>query len=443
MQIRPPLYALVIVLLALTGCGATQGPGNGSSSGDDWESGPRDEPGPALYDTIAYVPSDSGDEIRAIDPDGSNDRRLWTHGRSDPSEVYEIWDLDWSPDAREIAFSSTHEFDCSLLYSDIYAVGTAGGNYRRISAPPACGDLSQFPTATVQVPVRNYGSESLVIFMYFLGAPGVQQISLPGFGSGMVTFENVADLGVGVEQYGMMIEADARELAASTAIDVQPGGNHTTAEQSVWAPSGPGWEARSPSWHSDGTRLGYAFGFNTLYGTPAYPELLELGDELVTAEEMPNTVMHLNWNPVAEWADELLYVGWDFDGVSIYWVREGTADVPGTALLTFESWENVLGLAWLPDGNGFVFSRLEEFGAISNLWHYSLDTEAATRITNFSTGFVGDLGISPDGQEIVFERGTGEDGGEVVDSDLWIIGRDGSGLRLLKENAAKPDWSAE
>ncbi|MEX2536978.1 MAG: hypothetical protein WD273_15380 [Trueperaceae bacterium] len=441
------LYALLIVLVALTGCGATTGPGNGNGDGDgDLPGNGNNNPdpaGPAMHNTIAYVPADTGDEIRVIDPDGSNDRQLWSHGEDDPFEVYGIWDLDWSPDAREIAFASSHENYCSLFYSDIYAVGTSGGNYRRMSAPPACGELADYPKATVNVPVRNYGSDSLVIFMYFLGAPSVQQISLPAFGSGMITFDDVADLGAGVDQYGMMIEGSNRELAASTAVDVQPNGNHTTAEQSVYHPGSPGWESRSPTWHSDGTRVGYLFSFNTIYGIQEFPDLLELGDQLVTAEDMPNIIMHLNWNPAEEWADELIYVGWNYSTNSIYWVQEGTTDTPGTPLLDFASYEEVLGLAWLPDGNGFVFSVLEEFGEISNLWRYSFDTETATRITSFTEGFAGDLSVSPDGNEIVFERGTETDlGWDFIDSELWIVGRDGGNLRMLVENAAKPDWSS-
>ncbi|MEX2536953.1 MAG: hypothetical protein WD273_15255 [Trueperaceae bacterium] len=29
------------------------------------------------------------------------------------------------------------------------------------------------------------------------------------------------------------------------------------------------------------------------------------------SDEIANIVMHVNWNPSEEWAEELLYVGWD------------------------------------------------------------------------------------------------------------------------------------
>jgi Tol biopolymer transport system component len=438
-QIRRLLFTLPVVLVILTACGATPGAGSGNGPGN----GDADEPGPALLDSIAYVTAATRDDIRVIDPDGGNDRLLWSHGQEDPSEVSFIWDLDWSPDSRELAFTSTHESGCSLLYSDVYAVGTNGGNYRRLSGPPACGALSAFPSATVRVPVRNGTLDSIDIFLYFLGAPESKQVSLPAGGTTTVTFEDVADFGAGVLQYAMMINGSNRELASSAAVDVQPNGSHTTAELEAWAPAAPGWEARSPSWHSDGSRLGYAFNFNTLYSQPAFPKPLELGDDLIAAAEMPNLVTHLNWNPASEWSQELLYVGWTPEASSIYWVEEGSTTA-GSALLTFETWEKVLGLAWLPDGNGFVFSVVEGLaGDLADLWEFSFETSSATRITNFTGEYAGELSVSPDGQEIVFERSAefAELAGELVAPDLWLVGRDGSNLRLLREDAAAPDWS--
>lgn len=49
--------------------------------------------------TIAYVRD--GVEIRAVEPDGANDRRLWTH--PDAKKPLGIDSLAWSPDGKEIA----------------------------------------------------------------------------------------------------------------------------------------------------------------------------------------------------------------------------------------------------------------------------------------------------------------------------------------------------
>lgn len=452
MHIRRLLYVLLMVLVVLAGCGAAPGaPDGGSGADDDGGDGPptdgpagetRDEPGPALPNMIAYVEGDDGDEIRVIAPDGSGDRSLWAHGRADPEGVAEIWDLDWSPDARRIAFTGSHESDCSIHHSDVYAVGTNGGNYRRLSGPPDCASLSDLPSATVNVPVRNDSLDSIDIFMYFLGASGVEQISLAPGGRTTITFDDVADLGDGVDQYGMMIQPDGRSLAASTAIDVQAGDTHTTAEQGVWAHGSPGWEARSPSWHAAGSRIGYVYGFDTIYDQDPFPERLSLGDELLATDDMPNTVWHVNWNPASEWQSELLYVGWSGGSSSIRRVDEGST-TPGDVVVDLPSYEQVMGLAWLPDGSGFVYSVSQDFGAAANLWWYSLETDAVTQITDFSEEFAGELSVSPDGEEIVFERASEVPAADrgVIDPDLWVIGLDGSDLRLLRENAAHPDWS--
>lgn len=49
--------------------------------------------------TIAYVRN--GTEIRLIEADGSNDRRLWTH--PDAKKELDIYDVEWRPDESSIA----------------------------------------------------------------------------------------------------------------------------------------------------------------------------------------------------------------------------------------------------------------------------------------------------------------------------------------------------
>jgi hypothetical protein len=67
---------------------------------------------------IAYVRG--GTEIRLIEPDGTNDRRLWTHPDARPE--LGIYGLAWRPDHKELAFSSGHASAASLFHSDLYAI---------------------------------------------------------------------------------------------------------------------------------------------------------------------------------------------------------------------------------------------------------------------------------------------------------------------------------
>jgi hypothetical protein len=51
--------------------------------------------------------------------------------------------------------------------------------------------------------------------------------------------------------------------------------------------------------------------------------------------------------------------------------------------------------------------------------------------------------VSGDGRHVVFERARELHPVDArpVDPDLWIVDLDGSGLRLLVENARAPAWS--
>ncbi len=104
--------------------------------------------------------------------------------------------------------------------------------------------------------------------------------------------------------------------------------------------------------------------------------------------------------------------------------------------------ETVLGLAWLPDGSGFLYSKTEQFNDIANLYEYSFVSGQSTRLTDFNQGWTRGMSISPDGGQIVFERQTS---GAWTDadpsSDLWIMNRDGSGQQLFVQNGRSPAWS--
>jgi Tol biopolymer transport system component len=222
---------------------------------------------------------------------------------------------------------------------------------------------------------------------------------------------------------------------------------------SVYNPDGF-WETRSPTWRSDGEKIGYALNFASLLYLPPSPAPLEFGEELtsVDSEEQVDFIGHLTWGPPSR-PNDLLYdaQAWDFDEGSsenIYLTTEGSTTV-GQRLLTFEVWENVMDVQWLPDGSGFVYTRIEYDEYIqpisANVYLYRFATQTATQVTQFDDEYAGMLNVSPDGQQIVFERGSGLDefNTEVVDPDLWIINQDGTGLHLLVEDGRGPAWSPQ
>jgi len=85
------------------------------------------------------------------------------------------------------------------------------------------------------------------------------------------------------------------------------------------------------------------------------PGPLEFGEELQTdSSQMPDFAKLLAWGPASQ-ADRLLYAGnITFDSESIYLMAEGSTTA-GERLVSYDATEAVLGLAWLPDGSGFVY----------------------------------------------------------------------------------------
>jgi Tol biopolymer transport system component len=146
---------------------------------------------------------------------------------------------------------------------------------------------------------------------------------------------------------------------------------------------------------------------------------------------------------VAERGNQLIYYRSDFAQTGIFHITEGSED-GGTAVAT-PNWDEYIqyGQAWLPDGSGFLYAVRSMFGG-SKLFVYSFAANSTTLVAEFAD-HVGAPSVSPDGQQIVFERGNSSDlvTGIITDPDLWIINRDGSGLRLLVENGHLPVWSLQ
>jgi TolB protein len=282
--------------------------------------------------------------------------------------------------------------------------------------------------------VQNFTTRG-PFFVYVQGAPSAQMVIVPQGGASTVTFTDVADFGA-TEQIAVVIEGLLRWIAPIAAADVQP--NQTLHAGTINVAGGGilQYGAYLPSWHSDGSRLGYIFGGCAgMWQIDARPPAGTLGSPLLQAQNVFACVM--DWGPGAALADQLLYHSALDEG--IYRVTEGSAD-GGTRLVVTEPHELVIDLQWLPDGSGFVYTKTGDFLGNANVYHYDFATSNVTPLTSFTGEFARDLALSPDGQFIVFERAPTQDS---PTADLWIMRQDGSDMELLVSNALRPAWSRQ
>jgi TolB protein len=391
---------------------------------------------------IAYVRpnNESGDEIHLVAPDGNQDRHVYSTGRADSEieDIFAISSLAWRPDGGELAFASDHEYDCSFLQRDIYSIRPDGSGYRRITQAPACAELADYPQGSVTVPVEN--NTYSFLFIYIQGAREFTFINASP--SNSVTFYEVADLGAGT-QFAIADDGTYRSFNLSGA-EVQAG-THVTAQPALVVGSsglaefGADW----PSWHNNGSKLGFVLGMGDLRQISAQPGPLEIGDLLLASGVSPMQFAdHLAWSPLP--TNEFLYRGWDVSGdETIYLGVEDGSDA-GQPLVIIPASDRVEGLAWLPDGSGFVYSRTEQNAYYeivkANIFRYSFETEQSVAVTDFTHQFTGRLSVSPDGNQIVFELAESYDYDGMGPRDLWIVDMDGSDAHLLMADAQAPAW---
>ena len=380
-------------------------------------------------ETIAYVQRSTYD-IHVISPDGTGDRVLWRAPQ--PLSPYPAYDLAWRPDGRELAFSSEHEEVCSLYESDVYAIGYDGSGYRRVTNSPACAVLAGLPKGSVEVDVTN--SAGTLAEVYVQGAPGARMAE-----SGTMRFDNVADLGPGVLQpaAGMYLgpRGEERALGYPPYADVQP--NQTVFGGTLTLPGAGAlmFGAGKVSWNADGSALAYGMrSFSSIKQIPAVPAYGSTGQPLPVVQHAVPTLVA--WSPSAADSDLYLYASKDdaiyLDVAGIY--LNTVADPSGGTMLVpinaYYGAEEVYDIEWLPDASGFLFTkRYIDLGTFTNIFEYNFATQEITRLTNLPDDeSARGISISPDGQQIVFER--------VMDawdptSSLWIVNRDGSGLHKL------------
>jgi hypothetical protein len=117
----------------------------------------------------------------------------------------------------------------------------------------------------------------------------------------------------------------------------------------------------------------------------------------------------------------------------------------------------ITGIAWLPDGSGFVFARFEEvvgasggFETSSAIYRYTFAGSQMSEVYRIQDFVIGRLDMSPDGSRIVFERSDRFD--ESVENlwlaplllcpcQLWTVNSDGANAAMLVSDGRAPVWS--
>ena len=417
---------------------------------------------------IAYVsPSRDNQQIHLVNPDGSNDRLLW-QVTPDTDRQHGIGELSWRSDASELAFDSAHDWHRSIYVRDIYSIARDGTRLRRLTRPPASFATDTYPTGTVsfKIGVLTTGEVEL----YVEGA--LEPIRFfANYGEVYPMTQTVADLGNNVRQHIRLYEANWCDYNDAGWVDVIPGqstdiglitfgyGYRFTCPQTL-----------RPAWMFDRNELLYLFAQPTLAPFQDESNIWRLpGDAPPTSFgtlvlDYSNYVAEGRLVLVApgrtsETADQLLAAvrqsPW---GASIF---KAQLDDPG--LREFINWDicktlcDITGLAWLPDGTGFVvslyaddFDSPDGLGKVSGIYRYIFANQQLTELYRIANVAIGRLDISPDGSQLVFEQSYQlDDTNEnywlqpllLCPCQLWIINSDGTNAHLFVNDGRAPVWS--
>jgi len=385
---------------------------------------------PTLGGSIAYVGLDGNGyakTVKRIDPDGSDSQTIWTHPSAFPS-TNSIYDVDWKPDAGEVAFSSNHEEGYSAFNSDVYGVQPDGSGLRRITNPPsqAAVDAGGYQMGTVTGKIYNDYGPVTMFQLYIQGAQDSVSVDVGVYQDTVdFTLDNVADLGSSTP-YVVFTWSDGGGVCkefAGAVFDVQAGQTVDAGTLDFTGQCGA-YNSESISWKRDGSQVGVDVITPKEFAAAGEA----LGSDLFSA---PLTADELAWSPVN---DQILYRNWIISGDSgIYLTTEGGGT--GTWLVN-DGGAVWVTPAWLPDGSGFVYT-LDNY-----IYEYTISSGQVITLSNFHNELVDNPSLSPDGQYVVFERQT--TGVTPIQYDLWILNRsDPVEMWKLTDDgkSQNPDWS--
>lgn len=380
--------------------------------------------------TIAYFKNQT--ELHLVDADGNNDRVIWTNPK--PMSPFFSATIDWRPDGAELVFQSGHELLCSAYADDIWAIASDGSNVRRVTNAPDCATLAARPKGSVAVTILNQNLTYSTYFLYVDGAIEAQSFTLgPGLQQ-TITIHNVADYGAGVQQAVTVYSADnMRSWTHGAGADVQVG---QTVEVNGVMGLDDGvvrFTAEQPAYRRDGNQIIFLLGGGMPYAISSTPAESDRGAAISFDEQVP--LSYIDFSPVS---DDLL--GLFFDGITSHFLRINIQTGQAETIFSDDSGV-ILGLSWLPDSSGFVYSMTGNFGANANLFLYDIDSGDRQQITHFADGTAAsDPSVSPDGGWIAFTKQSAD---AETPPEVWVVNMDGGDLRMIASSAAFPAWGPD
>ncbi|MFN8443730.1 MAG: hypothetical protein U0175_23330 [Caldilineaceae bacterium] len=420
---------------------------------------------------IAYVgPSRENQQIRLINPDGSHDRLLW----QTPTNVARqdgIGELSWRSDSSELAFDSGHDWERSLLLRDIYSIAPDGTHLHRLTRPPAADDAERYPTGNVTFWLNSHASGDVQLYIEGADVP-IKFSAQTGYSYQITT--TVADLGANVRQYVRLYDPSSVhsnwcyydeeawvDVIAGATIDV--GAIPFRAADDMTCP-----QTLRPSWIAQSNELFYLYAEastlafqadNNIWQMNGDAPVTTMGERVLDYHQylLEGRLFLVKAGPAAA-ADQLLAVVRQKPGFSDIFLAP-IADPGQRQFFNLGScplYCDVAGLAWLPDGSGFVFSRFEkwigagEIESKSVIYRYTFADQLMTPLYEIANQAIGRLDISPDGSQIIYEQSglfdetTGNYWLEPLLScpcQLWIMNSDGSDAHLFVEDGRAPAWS--
>ncbi len=389
--------------------------------------------------SIAYVRH--GTEIRLIEPDGSNDRRLWTHADARPE--LGINGVAWRPDHKELAFSSGHAAASSLYHSDIYAIQPDGTGFRKLTNAPDRAEFARFPKGSVTITLSNdqpsykqTAASAGIFIIYVAGADEPQQITMPPGATKTIVFKSVADFG---RKAQAIVAAYGAYRWFVPGVDVVAGGNVKAPAFSIFGEGIEYFGAFRPVWRSDGSRVSFRSGACTLNSVPVNPVAGEFVFNPLFGGDPPLGSCTWDWGPTAALANQMIYTENAAGESAIYRIAEGGKH-PGTKLTAFSNipYQLLFDLHWLADGSGLLYSTQTLMRDSANIFRYDFASGKITNVTKLENQFARSFSVSPDGKWIVFERAATADKDQ--EADLWIVGTDGSNPHLLVRDGFEPSW---